>query len=58
MWWCYGFINYNDAQVADFHAIHCSEDLATSKLVQMGMAYDGWMSASSEEAQSVIQLAK
>jgi hypothetical protein len=47
MWWCYGFIHYNDAQVADFHAIHCSEDLATSKLVQMGMVYDGWMSASS-----------
>ncbi|EXM17954.1 Metal-dependent hydrolase, composite domain superfamily [Fusarium oxysporum f. sp. vasinfectum] len=58
MWWCYGFIDYNDAQVADFHAIHRSEDLATSNLVQMGMAYDGWMSASSAEAQSVIQLAK
>ncbi|KAH7176779.1 hypothetical protein EDB81DRAFT_940650 [Dactylonectria macrodidyma] len=58
MWWCYGFIQYNDAQIADFRTMRRSEKLAGSNLVKMGMAYDGWMSASSEEAQSVIQLAR
>lgn len=62
MWWCYAFHELSNGfsiedQIANFWDLNQDERLASS-LVEMGMAYDAFASASSEETQSIIDLAK
>lgn len=62
MWWCYAFHELTNGfsiqdQIANFQ--HLSQDSRLSQsLVEMGMAYDAFASASSDEIQSIITLAK
>ncbi|KAB2571020.1 5-methylthioadenosine/S-adenosylhomocysteine deaminase [Lasiodiplodia theobromae] len=61
MWWCYGFSAFDDASIADFRtqaASHPSLAPNADSLVQYGMAYDGWASASASEIDSVVALAR
>ncbi|KAF9639241.1 putative amidohydrolase family protein [Lasiodiplodia theobromae] len=62
MWWCYAFHELSNGfsiaeQVANFKELNQNERLGES-LVEMGMAYDAFASGSSEEIQSIIDLAK
>ncbi|KAK7702307.1 hypothetical protein SLS57_011439 [Botryosphaeria dothidea] len=62
MWWCYAFHELSNGfsieeQMANFQDLAEDERLSNS-LVEMGMAYDAFASASSAEIQSVIDLAK
>lgn len=62
MWWCYAFHELSNGfsieeQMANFQDLAEDERLSNS-LVEMGMAYDAFASASSAQIQSVIDLAK
>ncbi|KAH7054404.1 putative chlorohydrolase family protein [Macrophomina phaseolina] len=62
MWWCYAFHELSNGfsiedQIANFQDLKEDERLPNS-LVEMGMAYDAFASASSDEIQSIIDLAK
>lgn len=62
MWWCYAFHELSNGfsikdQIANFRDLNQNERLVSS-LVEMGMAYDAFASASSDEIQSIIDLAK
>ncbi|EOD52256.1 putative amidohydrolase family protein [Neofusicoccum parvum UCRNP2] len=62
MWWCYAFHTLSNGfsiedQMANFQELSQDERLDQS-LVEMGMAYDAFASATTDEIQSIVDLAQ